>query len=346
MFIGFTLALALFVINLKYIVPAHAEQVDVYENQKLVKSVVFKIGVPYYVVDGRTPGVKMDASPFIREGRTFVPVRFLGNALGLDDGRITWDGSTRTATLRGSATLQMTVGRAQVVSNGQAKDIDVAPVIVDPGRTMLPARYVAEGLGYEVGWDEATQTVVCWPKGDPRPDVSAALSYFNQMHQPEKPVEQMTRVERAIKSAAEMGYVLPPGLKEVKGYSPDIYRFELPSRMWLDVRVETGDPEKDRHMGVNLTLVVLLPHSEEAKNDLPPEKWRTIEDFKNQLQQAEDILASKHGRETAKAVVDYARQKTQSTQVLKDKDFPLETGGKINVGSLYAMPYIPITVWR
>ncbi|MCL6479925.1 MAG: copper amine oxidase N-terminal domain-containing protein, partial [Peptococcaceae bacterium] len=101
MFIGFTLALALFVINLKYIVPVHAEQVDVYENQKLVKSVVFKIGVPYYVVDGRTPGVKMDASPFIREGRTFVPVRFLGNALGLDDGRITWDGSTRTATLRG-----------------------------------------------------------------------------------------------------------------------------------------------------------------------------------------------------------------------------------------------------
>ncbi|MCL6478854.1 MAG: copper amine oxidase N-terminal domain-containing protein [Peptococcaceae bacterium] len=158
---------------------ASQEIVNVYENRKLVKSVVFKIGVPYYVVNGQTPGVKMDTSPFIQDGRTFVPVRFLGNALGLDDSRITWDGPTRTATLRGNATLQMTVGRAQVVSDGQARDIDVAPVIVDPGRTMLPARYVAEGLGYEVGWDEATQTVVCWPAGEPKPDVTAAVDYLN-----------------------------------------------------------------------------------------------------------------------------------------------------------------------
>ena len=57
---GLVMALAMFVINLKYITPAQAEQVDVYENKELVKSVVFKIGVPYYVINNQTPGVKMD----------------------------------------------------------------------------------------------------------------------------------------------------------------------------------------------------------------------------------------------------------------------------------------------
>ncbi|MCL6478336.1 MAG: copper amine oxidase N-terminal domain-containing protein, partial [Peptococcaceae bacterium] len=66
-------------------IPAMADQVNVYENQKLLKSVVFKIGTPYYVVNGQKPGVKMDVAPFIENDRTFVPVRFLGNALGVDN---------------------------------------------------------------------------------------------------------------------------------------------------------------------------------------------------------------------------------------------------------------------
>jgi len=46
------------------------QKIDVYENQKLIKSVVFRIGVPYYVVNGQTPGVKMDVAPFIHNDRT------------------------------------------------------------------------------------------------------------------------------------------------------------------------------------------------------------------------------------------------------------------------------------
>ncbi len=37
--------------------------------------------------------------------------------------------------------------------------MDVAPEIVN-GRTMLPARWVAEGLGYAVGWNEVLKQVV------------------------------------------------------------------------------------------------------------------------------------------------------------------------------------------
>lgn len=162
--------------------PAMAEQVDVYENNQLVKSVVFKIGVPEYVVNGQTPGVEMDVAPFIQSDRTYVPVRFLGYALGLTENDVNWDSATQTATLKGNATLQMTIGKAQITSNGQVQTIDVTPVL-ESDRTFLPARWVAQGLGYQVEWDNTTQTVVCWPTGQEKPDVSAAVDWLTKMQQ-------------------------------------------------------------------------------------------------------------------------------------------------------------------
>jgi len=46
----------------------------------------------------------------------------------------------------------MTVNQAPV-------QMDVAPEIKD-GRTMLPARWVAEALGAEVDWDENTKQAI------------------------------------------------------------------------------------------------------------------------------------------------------------------------------------------
>ena len=37
--------------------------------------------------------------------------------------------------------------------------MDTTPVIVPPGRTMLPARFIAEALGDTVNWNSATQQV-------------------------------------------------------------------------------------------------------------------------------------------------------------------------------------------
>ncbi len=42
--------------------------------------------------------------------------------------------------------------------NGQANLLDIAPVIKD-GRTYLPVSAVAKAFGYNVSWDQATQTV-------------------------------------------------------------------------------------------------------------------------------------------------------------------------------------------
>jgi|GEM_PF-2573270 len=42
--------------------------------------------------------------------------------------------------------------------NGETKTMDVAPIIID-GRTLMPVRAVAEGLGATVSWDEMLQLV-------------------------------------------------------------------------------------------------------------------------------------------------------------------------------------------
>jgi hypothetical protein len=129
---------------------------------------VFRIGDSNYYLDGQA--VKMDGQPSIIGGRTLVPVRYLANALGVTD--VGWDQATQKVTLKG---VELTIGSKTLISNGASSQMDVAPSIIS-GRTYLPARYVAEALGYEVGWDAANQVVYCWPKGEPKPDIVAIVA--------------------------------------------------------------------------------------------------------------------------------------------------------------------------
>lgn len=177
-FMGLVLALALLTINLPHILNANAnqtEKVDIYDQQKqLVKSVVFVIGMNEYFVNNQTPGVKMDAKPFVERGRTFVPVRYLSNALGVTDKHIGWEEKAKLVTLKqpGFSVVELVIGKRQLKSDGKSTIMDVSP-LAKKGRTYLPARFVAEALGYQVDWDSQLNIVVCWPKGEPKPDISA-----------------------------------------------------------------------------------------------------------------------------------------------------------------------------
>jgi hypothetical protein len=162
---------------LAFVIPASAQQekIDVYKEKKLVKSVVFQVGAREYFVDDKVPGVKMDVAPFIENGRTYVPVRFLSNALGVQNQNIFWRGNTGQVKLQepGFNVVELAVGKKEVLSNGApVPGVDVSPLLRN-ARTFLPARWVANALGYDVDWDASLGLVVCWPKGEAKPDVSA-----------------------------------------------------------------------------------------------------------------------------------------------------------------------------
>ena len=118
------------------------------------KPISFTVGRNSYTAGGQS--FAMDAPPFIANGRLLVPVRYLANALGA---RTDWDADTRTVAVSTSASnIRIVIGSTALTVNGQAQAMDQAPVIKD-GRTYLPARYVAEALGYDVSWDASSRTV-------------------------------------------------------------------------------------------------------------------------------------------------------------------------------------------
>lgn len=124
------------------------------------------IGREAYSVDGVR--YLLDAAPVIIEDRTLLPIRAIIEALG---GTVAWDADDRRATLTlGANTVQVWIGRSEGSVNGSLKPIDpanpaVAPVILPPGRTMLPVRFVTENLGCQVGWDDALREVTLTYEG-------------------------------------------------------------------------------------------------------------------------------------------------------------------------------------
>jgi len=102
----------------------------------------------------------MDVSPYEKDGRSYVPVRFLAYACGVSEDNVQWDEATQTVTIiKDDTTLKLTIGSTILTKNKETIIMDVAPEIIDPGRTMLPARWVSEALGATVTWDEKNNTV-------------------------------------------------------------------------------------------------------------------------------------------------------------------------------------------
>jgi hypothetical protein len=100
--------------------------------------------------------VKFDQPPIIKDSRTLVPLRAIFEALGA---QVDWDGDTQTVTaVNGDITVSLTIGSDVLIRNGQSIKLDV-PAQLANGRTLVPARAVAESFDAKVEWDAPTNTV-------------------------------------------------------------------------------------------------------------------------------------------------------------------------------------------
>lgn len=57
-----------------------------------------------------------------------------------------------------STEIVLTIDSTSAALNGTAHTLDTTPVIIND-RTMLPIRFIAEGFGFDVEWEQTTQTV-------------------------------------------------------------------------------------------------------------------------------------------------------------------------------------------
>lgn len=98
-----------------------------------------------------------DSVPQIVNGRTMVPIRAIVEALG---GKVEYESVEKKITIKlNDKTLDMWIGSTSMTVNNTYKTIDVAPFIIGD-RTMVPVRFVAENFGYEVEWNQITETAI------------------------------------------------------------------------------------------------------------------------------------------------------------------------------------------
>lgn len=120
-----------------------------YSYEKIVD---LKIGAREASVNGKMN--QMDEAAYIKDGRTLVPLRFLGEALGAS---VDWEGKTHTATVKLKDKLvQVTVGSKTAYINRTKSVLDV-PAEIKNGRTFVPFRFVSEAFGAAVSYDDKTK---------------------------------------------------------------------------------------------------------------------------------------------------------------------------------------------
>lgn len=96
-------------------------------------------------------------NPELLNSRTLVPLRSIFEAMGAE---VEWDGTTSTAIAkRGSIEVRVTIGANEIYKNGEKISVDVPAQLIN-GRTLVPARVIAEAFGADVQWNGDGKTVL------------------------------------------------------------------------------------------------------------------------------------------------------------------------------------------
>ncbi|MCL2352670.1 MAG: N-acetylmuramoyl-L-alanine amidase family protein [Firmicutes bacterium] len=94
--------------------------------------------------------------PVILDGRTLAPVREIFESLGA---AVDWRPDAREADISYQGNLlTLRIDDPVATLNGRYITMEVPPKIIND-KTMIPVRFPAEALGFEVGWDGVSRTV-------------------------------------------------------------------------------------------------------------------------------------------------------------------------------------------
>lgn len=100
--------------------------------------------------------VYSDVYPYIKNSRTYVPIRFIAEELGYD---VKWDGANKKVTMTNDGTtVELTIGSNKMMVNGKAVHLD-APAEIRDDRTFVPLRAIAEAFGEKVDYSKDYKAV-------------------------------------------------------------------------------------------------------------------------------------------------------------------------------------------
>ncbi len=93
----------------------------------------------------------------VRGGTVLIPLRSMFEQMGAT---VSYDGSSKTVDVsKPGADVKVTVGKPEVVINGESRPLDVPPIMYQ-GHVLVPVRVISEGMGAYVQWVPDKQLVV------------------------------------------------------------------------------------------------------------------------------------------------------------------------------------------
>lgn len=119
--------------------------------------------------------VQSDVDPVLINGRTYIPIRAISEAMGINN--VQWNTNTRTATVTNQQfQMEMGIGKQYISSNGRyfyAED----GVLLLQNRTMAPVRAFANASGAKVEWNGEKRQVYITQSNKP---VLTAQQVYNE----------------------------------------------------------------------------------------------------------------------------------------------------------------------
>ena len=121
------------------------------------KTVVLKVGSKEATIGGSK--VALDTAPYIQDNTTYVPLRFISEALG---GQADWEQTLKRVTvLRGSKMIELWPDSSDMIASGVRVTAPAAPMVKN-GRVLVPLRVVSEQLGLTVVWEQAKKSITIY----------------------------------------------------------------------------------------------------------------------------------------------------------------------------------------
>ena len=94
---------------------------------------------------------------FVHGGTLYIPLRSMFEQMGA---AVSYDPASKTATVsKPGAEIVVTVGKPEVIVNGESRPLDVPPIIYN-GDVLVPVRVISEGMGAYVQWVPDKRLVV------------------------------------------------------------------------------------------------------------------------------------------------------------------------------------------
>ena len=117
--------------------------------------IIFEIGKKEATVFGETK--TNDVAPIIKNGSSFLPVRFVAESLGAN---VEWDEAARKViVIKEDIKIVITIGADTAKVNNETVVLDY-PAFIENDRTYTPIRFVAEKLGGSVDWNSDKQLII------------------------------------------------------------------------------------------------------------------------------------------------------------------------------------------